>query len=486
MEAHEIAGLGKELGEYLSEFDDCFGRSEPREHLREYVCGQASELHRKSLEPIALLNGTPPRTLQRFLESVQWDEQRLRDRVQWMVARDHSDPQAIGIVDETGHPKKGSHTAAVHHQYCGNTGKQDNCVMSVHLSYVAGSFQCILDSDLYLPRKWADDPERREAVYIPDDVVYRKKTAIALAQVRRAIGNGIRVAAWTYDEWYGRDGEFLDGLEEFGQDYVGEVPSNFTGWVQEPEVLQRPRPQDLRKPGNTRRYPRVAVQSSRTCEVRNLVTYSRIFQRQKWRRFRIKDGEKGPIVWEVKHAPFWRKRQDGLPAPAGTLIVARNVLTGEIKYFVSNMAVGRAGISIEWLLWVAFSRWPIEHCFKQAKDELGMSDFEVRGWRSIHRHLYITQVSHLFCSRMRQRLVKKNARPRVPDRGAGTRGCLNLVRGPGTAASVSIAEVRRGHGATRVLPATEPPRQALPHQENPQEAAEDRHQSRPIEVVRAL
>ena len=148
---------------------------------------------------------------------------------------------------------------------------------------------------------------------------------------------------------------------------------------------------------------------------------------------------KSPIVWEVTHAPFRRKRQDGLPAQAGTLIVARNVFTGEMKYFLSNMAVGRAGISIQWLLWVAFSRWPIEHCFKQAKDELGMSDFEVRGWRSIHRHLYITQVSHLFCSRMPQRLVKKNDRPRVPDRGAGARGRLNLVRGPGTAASMSIA-----------------------------------------------
>ena len=82
--------------------------------------GQTSELHRKSIEPIALLNGTPPRTLQRFLETVQWDEERLCDRVQWIVAQDHAHPYAIGIVDESGHPKKGSHTAAVHHQYCGN------------------------------------------------------------------------------------------------------------------------------------------------------------------------------------------------------------------------------------------------------------------------------------------------------------------------------------------------------------------------------
>jgi len=483
MEAHEIAGLGKELVEYLSQFRDCFGRSEPREHLREYVCGQASDLHRKSIEPIALLNGTPPRTLQRFLESVQWDGERLCDRVQWIVARDHSHPHAIGIVDESGHPKKGRHTAAVHHQYCGNTGKQDNCVISVHVSYVAGTFQCILDSALYLPQQWAEDPERREQVHIPDDVAYRKKTTIALDQIRRALGNGIRVAAWTFDEWYARDGEFLDGLEELGQDYVGEVPPNFTGWVHEPEVLQRPRPQDLRKPGKTRRYPRVAVRSSRTHEVRNLVTYSRVFQRQKWRRFHVKEGEKGPIVWEIKHAPFWRKRQDGLPAPAGTLIVARNVLSGELKYFVSNLAVGRGGVSIEWLLWVAFSRWPIEHCFKQAKDELGMSHFEVRGWRSIHRHLYVTQVSHLFCSRVRERLGEKNGRSRVPDGGAGARGRFDLVRGPRLAARVSLEEVRGGSGSNRLLPAPQPNRQAVTYEGDAKEASSDGHQPRQIEVV---
>ena len=483
MEAHEIAGLGKELVEYLSKFSDCFGRSEPREHLREYVRGQTSELHRKSVEPIALLNGTPPRTLQRFLELVRWDEERMRDRVQWIVARDHGHPHAIGIVDESGHPKKGSHTAAVHHQYCGNTGKQDNCVMTVHTSYVAGTFQCILDSDVFLPERWADDPQRREQAHIPEDVIYRKKTKIALDQIRRALGNGIRVAAWTFDEWYGRDGEFLDGLEEIGQDYVGEVPVVFTGWVQEPEVLQRPRPQDLRRRGKTRQFPRVAVRSSRTHEVRNLLTYSRVFQRQTWRRFHVKDGEKGPIVWEIKHASFWRKHQDGLPAQAGTLIVARNVLTDELKYFVSNMAVGDGGVSIEWLLWVAFSRWPIEHCFKQAKDELGMSHFEVRGWRSIHRHLYITQVSHLFCSRMRDRLGEKNGRSRAPDGGASARGRRHLVRGPGTAAIVSLAEVRAGNDPIRVLPATKQNREAVAHQADAAEAASDWHQSGQIEIV---
>ena len=245
MEAKVIAGMGRRLRHFLGYFRDCFGRSEPREHLEEYVHGQVSNLHRKSVEPIALETGIPPRTLQQFLESVKWDEVRMRDRLQQIVARDHADPQAIGIIDESGHPKKGRHTAAVKRQWCGRTGKIDNCVISVHLGYVAGDFQCLLDSDVFLPEDWASDPQRRQEAYIPDEVVYRKKTDIALDQVRRALGNGIRVSAWTFDEWYGRDGEFRVGLEGLGQDYVGEVPCNFVVWLKEPRVLFKPRPQDM-------------------------------------------------------------------------------------------------------------------------------------------------------------------------------------------------------------------------------------------------
>lgn len=408
MDATEISCLGTRLTQFLRRFADCFGRSEPREHLRTYIRGQLSDLPRKSVEPMALTAGTPPRTLQRFLESVQWDEQRLRDRQQQFVAREHAHPQAIGVIDESGNPKKGRHTAAVKRQWCGRTGKIDNCVMGVHLSYVAGDFQCLLDSDLFLPQDWADDPVRRAAAFIPDEAVYRKKTDIALAQIQRALSNGIRVAAWTFDEFYGRDGGFLDALQALGQNYVAEVPSTFTGWLHEPLVLLRPTPQEMRKTGRKRRFPRLARKTLPACEVRNMLTRSRVFQKQKWRAFRIKDGQKGPMVWEVKHAVFYRKRSDGLAGPAQSLIVSRNVLDRSgIKFFVSNVVPGSDGASLKWLLWVAFSRWPIERCFQQAKDELGMDHFEVRGWRGIHRHWYITQLSHLFCARERLKLREK-------------------------------------------------------------------------------
>ena len=108
MDAKQVKKMGRELEEFLGEFDDCFGRSGPREHLRTYVSGQLSDLPRKSIEPIALAAKIPPRTLQYFLASMQWDQWRLRDRTQWMVARDHSHPKAIGVIDETGNHQEGS------------------------------------------------------------------------------------------------------------------------------------------------------------------------------------------------------------------------------------------------------------------------------------------------------------------------------------------------------------------------------------------
>jgi len=129
------------------------------------------------------------------------------------------------------------------------------------------------------------------------------------------------------------------------------------------------------------------------------------FTEQRWQRYRIKDTERGPEVWEVKWAVFWRKGPAGLPGRRHTLIVARNVLTQEVKYFLANRVPGEQGVTLRWLLSVAFQRWSIESCFRQAKEELGLDHYEVRGWRCVHRHFYLTQLSHLFCARTRQKLA---------------------------------------------------------------------------------
>lgn len=351
---------------------------------------------------MALQAGVLPRSLQVFLGWLSWDETRMVDRVQQIVARDYSHPHAIGLVDETGSPKKGTHTAGVQRQWCGNTGKIDNCVVSVHIGYTVGSFHALLDSDLFLPKSWANDAARRKQVGIPEEMVHRTKPQIALAQIQRALQNGIRVGAWTFDEHYGQSYAFLDGLDALGQTYVAEVPCTFHGWAKLPKLLYRATPQEMRCQGKKRQFPRLAKTAAGPSEVRDLVRHSPAFVNQPWVPIHIKEGQMGPMVREVKAIPFYMVR-DGLPTRGHWLIVARDPETPEaLKFFVSNAP---SGTPLEWLVYVGYSRWPIEQCFKEEKDELGFDHFEVRGWRSIHRHMYLTQVSHLYLNRMRRALM---------------------------------------------------------------------------------
>jgi len=481
MDVGQIKGMGRRLNRYLGEFDDCFSRSEPRADLRAYVRGQLSDLERKSIEPIALAAGMPPRTLQFFFSDGFWNQSLMRDRMQQIVARDHAHPRAIGAIDETGNPKKGEHTAAVQPQYCGNTGKIDNCVVAVHWAYLAGDFQCLMDGDLFLPQEWANDWDRRRAAGVPDELEYRKKARIALEQVGRALGNGVRVSAWTFDSLYGGDGEFLDGLDGFGQSYVGQIPKDFFGWLRPPRVLVKPVGGGAKK----RRFPRLARKALPACAVENLVTYSPQFRKQKWRRYRVKDTERGPMVWEIKVHHFYRKHGEaGLPGPTHTVIVARNVLDpSEIKYFLSNLVAGREGATVEWMLWVAFGRVGVERCFELGKRDLGMDHFEMRCWLGIQRHLYISQLSMLFCAREHQRLREKKDRLGLPDRRAGAAGGQRLPGGPELPAAVSADGLPESGQADQLLPAAQPtvPQGGPP--DDPAAVTSVGHQTRLAEIV---
>jgi SRSO17 transposase len=267
MDAAQIRDLGPLLNRYLSNFDDCFARRDTRGHLTTYVRGQLSDLPRKSVEPIALDTNTPPRTLQQFLSLADWDQRRLVDRLQGLVARDHASTHALGIIDETSCPKKGDKTPGVQRQYCGASGKIENCVVTVHLGYAADDFHCLLDNDLYLPESWANDRPRCREAGIPDEVVYRPKWRIALDLLERAVSNGVRLRWLTFDEGYGGKPEFLRELDRREQSYVAEVPVNFTGWTKPPRLIPK------------RRRLRVNRKPSR---VADLLRYSPSLRDQPW------------------------------------------------------------------------------------------------------------------------------------------------------------------------------------------------------------
>lgn len=167
MSLQDIASFGKLLAQFLSLFAGCFTRPAARRLLRIYVQGLLGDVQRKNVEAMALDQKIAPRTLQRFLESIRWDHDALRDQCQRIIAAEHSEPDAIGCIDETGTAKSGSHTAGVKRQYNGNRGKIENCVNVVAASYTGKDFHCLLDAQLYLPKEWAGDAARRKKLISP-------------------------------------------------------------------------------------------------------------------------------------------------------------------------------------------------------------------------------------------------------------------------------------------------------------------------------
>lgn len=420
MDAREFRRLEAEFAAYLDRFGDCFGRKDTRAHLGVYVRGQLSDLPEKSVEPMAMEADVAPRTLQEFLSQHKWDEDLMRDRLQQIVAAEHAGRHTIGIIDETSDVKKGDKTPGVQRQWSGRLGKTENCMVTVHLGVASGDFHCLVDGELFLPESWDADRDRCREAGIPDSVVYRPKWRIGLELHARAATNGLGFEWLTFDEGYGSKPEFLRELTRRNQKYVGEVPRSFAARLDPPRVANRRRGRNGERPGC--KTPPSARDGPPTQRVDEILR-DRLSD-QPWKRFHVKDGEKGPMVWECKHAMITIKDAQGLPGERLHLVVARNVLDPEeVKFFVGN-APEKTRLGT--LLLVAFSRWRVERCFQDDKSEIGLDQYEGRRYLGLKRHLVISAVSYLFLARVRQHWGgKKTGTHRLPGaHGDGRPGAL--------------------------------------------------------------
>jgi SRSO17 transposase len=469
MNITQIRKLKPRLRQFLKRFDDCFPRKDTRAHLPVYVSGQLSDISEKSVEPIALNAGVPVRTLQEFLSQHRWNHDRARDRLEEIVRDEHAGPHSIGIIDETSDLKKGDKTPGVQRQWCGAAGKKDNCIVTVHLAYARDGFHALLDGELYLPKSWSDDRDRCREAGIPDDMVYRPKWKIGLELYDRAVGNGLHFDWMTFDEGYGSKPEFLRELSTRNQKFVGEVPRNFMGWIKAPRVVTRPFHKHGR--GSGRKTPRLASGSAPSRRVDAMLQEDG-FRNQPWVKWRVKDGHKGPMVWEVKHLRFFPVAGDGLPGEPLHLIVARDVLNPTVlKFFVSNAA---AGTSVQTMLLVAFSRWRVERCFEDQKSEIGLDQYEGRRYQGLKRHLILSCLSYLFLSRMRQELGgEKPGADGVPGAYRNRSADPVLVVGPVCPEETSGAD----HGGDLAGAEPERPGAEVPYQTDAAKTARVGHQT---------
>jgi SRSO17 transposase len=328
----------------------------------------------------------------------------LRRRLIHIIRDEHTSSNTVGIFDETSDVKKGDKTPGVQRQWCGKVGKNENCMVTVHLCAATEDFHCMLDGELFLPESWSNDRDRCRAAGIPDDMVYRPKWQIALEVYDRSMAEGMAFAWVTADEGYGGKPAFLEGLEARNQRFVLEVPRNFSVWESPPEVTE----QGYRKGGRGRgrKTPRVKSGQSTPRSVDEVLWFSEGMKSQNWTKFRIKESEKGPVVWEAKRIRVTLKGSDGLPGMRLWLVAARNVLDGELKFFVSNAG---EETSLALLLLVAFQRWRVEKCFEDQKQEVGLDCFEGRRYLGLKRHLIMTAISYLFISRVCEEERKKKS-----------------------------------------------------------------------------
>ena len=413
----QIAGLRPALTDYLGDFRKFFPRLPTFGHLGVYCRGLLSDLARKSVEPIALAAGAAVRTLQEFLTHHAWDHGGMRDAIQRRIVREHlpapgakpiSGVGTVGWVDETAAAKKGDKTPGVQRQWCGSRGKVDNCTVTVHLAVQHGDFMTLLDSELFLPENsWDKDRDRCKEAHIPDSVVYRPKSEIALEQIQRAVANGVRFDWLTFDEWYGSKPAFLAELDRMGQLYVCEVPKNFLCFPSLPKY------RSLQRPFAPKR-------------VDNAVIWGKPFLGKKWWKIKLARKTLPPQTWQIKAAQVYLAR-DGSPTDrACWLIVARNVQTKEIKYFVSNAPPKTA---VTTLMKVAFTRAGVEHCFRIVKSEIGFAHFEGRSYKGLSRHMTLCQLVMLFVAEQTTRLRGEKSRGDDGTNRAGSEHAVPRVVG---------------------------------------------------------
>lgn len=405
MTADQIRSLQPALAALLASFRGCFGRAATFGHWERYLLGLLADLKRKSIEPIALAAGTAVRTLQEFLSAFEWDHERVNRLLQQRVMDLHASETAIGVIDASGHPKQGRKTPGVQRQYCGETGKVDTCVVGQHLLYTNNDpknpFTCMLASDLYLPKSWADDWDRRREAKIPDDMVYRPKWRIAIDQVAEALGNGVRFSWITFDEEYGSVPAFWFELDRLGQRGIGEVRANFLCWPSLPYYCSLQRAHAPKR-------------------VDNVCRFSPVFRDRDWYRLTVKETTRGPVVWELKAGRVHLvDASGGRSRPTDReywLIVARNTATGEYKYFLSNAA---GGACWKQMMTAAFARWHVELWFERAKQEAGLGAFEVRTYVSLIRHWLCSRMAVFFLAEQTERLRGEKSADHL---GAGSGG----------------------------------------------------------------
>jgi len=407
----ELSRQAERLQVFLDGLTQAAGHADRVVPIENYTKGLMLPIERKSVEPMAarLAPGNVRQmhqSLHHIVADAAWSDDALLKQVRRQVlpAMTRKHALAAWIVDDTGFPKKGTHSVGVVRQYstprtkdlsagtpdCGQLGKQDNCRVAVSVSLATEEASIPATYQLYLPEIWANDPERRKQAGVPKEIRFQTKPDIALTQIRSLVSEDVPRGVVLADAAYGNDNGFREGLVSLELSYAVGIQSSTTLWP--PGMVPLP-PQPKGKMG---RPPRLLRRDEKhqplTAKELALCLSAADLRKVSWR-----EGTRGmmrsrfaAVRVRVAHRDYWRNE----PHPEQWLLIEWPATEKEpTKYWLSNLP---AAIALRKLVALAKLRWRIERDYEELKQELGLGHFEGRNWRGFHHHATLSIAAYGF------------------------------------------------------------------------------------------
>lgn len=383
------------LGGFVDSFAPCFKRKDQAKVGATYVRGVLGDAVRKNMQGMweRCAESVDYQSLQHFITHSSWCYETVWDALR------HKCPDRRGVlaIDDTGLPKKGTRSPGVQRQYSGTLGKVGNCqiIVSAVLRGEKGIWP--VGMQLYLPKSWAEDAERREQAAIPEELQFQPKWKIALDLVDRVLESGIKPECVTADAAYGDNTEFRAGLRKRGLHYSVGIQGACKVFLKPPRFVSRKSKVKGRPP------TRLKLASS-SPQPKTVKEIAEARPDDEWVEVTWRTGTKGDLRAEflalrVTPSHGWHNGDEN---ERGWLLCERPIGTDEgvRKYHFSSLP---EDTPLEELVWVTHERWAIEHNYKQLKGELGMDHFEGRSYPGLHRHLVLTSIAYYFLELERRR-----------------------------------------------------------------------------------
>jgi SRSO17 transposase len=345
-----------------------FKRSEQRASAGAFIDGLLSGAERKTGWMLAEEAGLArPYRIQSLLGRSSWSADWLCAQVRRYAIETLGDPDGVLVVDETGFLKKGTQSVGVSRQYSGTAGRIENCQVGVFASYASRWGHTLIDRQLYLPKGWANDPDRRARAHVPEEVAFATKPAMACEMVARLLDEGTPCAFVLADAVYGSDFRFRRMLEDRGQPHVLAVRSTHNlRFLDEWHLVQT-----------------------------DPATLIAELPPENWQALSAGEGAKGHRLYDWARVPLNYAAGEGF---SRWLLARRSLRAPESIAFY--LAYARTGTTLPELAAAAGLRWTIEECFLRAKDDLGLDHCEARSWHGWHRHMSLVMAASAFLVRL--------------------------------------------------------------------------------------